>query len=211
MKQKQESQLCVVIADNYIFYRHGLKHCLESAGFSVVGEAGTPEEALARVKDLKPDVLLLDYDLLSEEALQALCMNEGIRILMMGAPEDEETMLRAIEDGASGFILKTAEPEDFLKAVRMVAGGGCFAPREMMGHLFDEVRRSRKTSIPVGQREMEVLKLLASGLHNAQIAERLFISEQTVKCHITNLFRKLGLTDRVQATRYAIRHRLVRA
>jgi len=185
-----------------------------------VGESGASEEALALAENLKPDVVLLDLDLPPEGGLHVLreisARCPDTRVIVLTGLDDETCLADAIESGASGYVLKDAEPPLILSAVRSVGRGGTWLQREMTGKLFEEftrLTRSRRDSPErlLTAREVEVLSLLANGNRNAEIADKLFISERTVKVHITNLFRKLGLSDRVQATRYAIRHRLVRA
>ncbi|HUT76009.1 MAG TPA: response regulator transcription factor [Armatimonadota bacterium] len=211
----------ILIADDYHFYRYGLRVFLEQHDdLSVVGEAGSSEEALAAVEGLKPDIILLDLDLPPEGGLHVLRETNArapeTRVIVLTGLDDEVCLADAIESGASGYVLKDADPPLILSAVRSVGKGGTWLQREMTGKLFEEFTRLARTRREAPDRllttrEVEVLSLLAQGNRNAEIADKLFISERTVKVHITNLFRKLGLSDRVQATRYAIRHRLVRA
>jgi two-component system response regulator DegU len=211
----------VVIADDYHFYRYGLRIFLEEQDdISVVAEAGTSDQCLSVVEDVKPTVVLLDLDLPPEGGLHVLREINGrtpqARVIVLTGLDDEICLADAIESGACGYVLKDAEPPLILSAVRSVGRGGTWLQREMTGKLFEEftrLARARRDAPDrlLTSREVEVLSLLAQGHRNAEIADKLFISERTVKVHITNLFRKLGLSDRVQATRYAIRHRLVRA
>ena len=134
----------------------------------------------------------------------------------MAGPDDDSYLTEAVKKGAAGYLLKTASAPLILAAIRTVAQGGTWLQREMTGKLFEEFNRliearREETDSSLTQREVEVLALIAEGLKNRDIAEKLYISPRTVKVHVSNLFRKLGLSDRVQATRYAIRHRLVRA
>jgi len=211
----------IIIADDYHFYRYGLRVFLEEQqDLSVIAEAGSSDEALSAVTNLKPDVVLLDLDLPPEGGLHVLReINQRApdsRVIVLTGLDDEICLADAIESGACGYVLKDAEPPLILSAVRSVGHGGTWLQREMTGKLFEEftrLSRARREAPDrlLTAREVEVLSLLAQGHRNAEIADKLFISERTVKVHITNLFRKLGLSDRVQATRYAIRHRLVRA
>jgi two-component system response regulator DegU len=211
----------VLIADDYHFYRYGLRVFLEQHDdINVVGESGTSDETLTAVDGIKPSVVLLDLDLPPEGGLHVLreiaARAPEIRVIVLTSLDDELCLADAIESGAAGYVLKDAEPPLILSAVRSVGRGGTWLQREMTGKLFEEfsrLARARREAPDrlLTSREVEVLSLLAQGNRNAEIADKLFISERTVKVHITNLFRKLGLSDRVQATRYAIRHRLVRA
>jgi len=220
-KAGKQKPIRILIADDYHFYRYGLRLFLEEHDdLNVVGEAGSSEEALAAVGDLKPDVILLDLDLPPEGGLHVLReINSSApeaRVVVLTGLDDEVCLADAIESGAAGYVLKDAQPPLILSAVRSVGRGGTWLQREMTGKLFEEFTRLARARHNAPERlltarEVEVLSLLAQGHRNAQIADKLFISERTVKVHITNLFRKLDLTDRVQATRYAIRHRLVSA
>ncbi len=211
----------ILIADDYHFYRYGLRVFLEEHDdLHVVGEGGSSEDTLSLAETLKPDVLLLDLDLPPEGGLHVLreinARLPEVRVIILTGLDDETCLADAIESGACGYVLKDAEPPLILSAVRSVGKGGTWLQREMTGKLFEEFTRltQARREAPdrlLTAREVEVLSLLAQGHRNAAIADKLFISERTVKVHITNLFRKLGLSDRVQATRYAIRHRLVRA
>lgn len=220
-KVTKQKPIRILIADDYHFYRYGLRVFLEEQpDLSVVGEAGSSEDTLSSVEELKPHVVLLDLDLPSEGGLHVLrqinARTPQTKVIILTGLDDELCLADAIESGASGYVLKDAEPPLILSAVRSVGRGGTWLQREMTGKLFEEftrLTRARREAPDrlLTSREVEVLSLVAQGHRNAQIADKLFISERTVKVHITNLFRKLGLNDRVQATRYAIRHRLVRA
>jgi len=220
-KPAKQQPIRILIADDYHFYRYGLRIFLEEQDdLHVVAEAGSSDQALAAVEEFKPDVVLLDLDLPPEGGLHVLReISQRVphtRVVVLTGLDDEVCLADAIESGACGYVLKDAEPPLILSAVRSVGRGGTWLQREMTGKLFEEftrLARARREAPDrlLTAREVEVLSLLAQGHRNAQIADKLFISERTVKVHITNLFRKLGLSDRVQATRYAIRHRLVRA
>ena len=209
----------VLIADDYHFYRYGLRVFLEEQeDISVVGEAARMDETIVAFEKFQPDVLLLDLGLPPAGGLAILRKIDGgsNRAIMLAGIDDESYLVDAIECGIAGYVLKNTKPEVILSAVREVGRGGKWLQRELTGKMFEAVglllgNRSDAPSRLLTPREIEVLLLLAQGHRNAVIADKLFISVRTVKVHITNLFRKLGLSDRVQATRYAIRHRLVRA
>jgi two-component system response regulator DegU len=213
------SKATVLIVDDYPLFRHGLRALLsEQEDISVVGEAATGAEAEAALGKLRPSVVLLDLDLPDRNGLELLeelkTRHPGVRSIVMAGPDDDFSLAEAIEKGAAGYMLKTAGPPLILAAVRTVNAGGTWLQREVTGKLFQEFTRLAqiRREAPDGvltDRETEVLTLLAQGLKNGEIAERLYITERTVKVHVSNIFRKLGLTDRVQATRYAIRQRLV--
>jgi len=209
----------VLIVDDYPLLRHGLRSLLsEQNDMAVVAEVSTAEDVLPTVAKLRPDIVLLDLDLPDTDALQVLDhlrqQHPRCKVIAMAGPDDGSHLTEAVRRGAAGYLLKTAGAPLILAAIRTVAQGGTWLQREMTGKLFEEFNRLAETrkqdaDAALTQRETEVLTLIAEGLKNREIAERLYISQRTVKVHVSNLFRKLGLNDRVQATRYAIRHRLV--
>jgi DNA-binding NarL/FixJ family response regulator len=216
----RDSATTVLIADDYPFFRRGLGTFIEEqAGLTVVGEASTSDELRRMCEERSPNVVLLDLNLDGSDGLSLVRELRDrfphIRLITFVTPDDEETLASCIEHGVDGCIMKNADPPLILSAVRSVSAGGHWLQREMTGNLFRELRRARQAERERGQaalseRETEILKLLAEGLRNSEIAERLFISERTVKVHVANVFGKLGLHDRVHATRYAIRSGLVR-
>jgi len=210
----------VLIADDYPFFRRGLSTFVdEQPGLKVIGEAADREALLRLCEELRPQVLLIDPNLDGCDSV-ALVRDlrerfPRMRLITFITPDDQETLAGCIENGVDGCIMKNAAPPLILSAVREVAAGGNWLQREMTPNLFDELRRARqgereRAQALLSDRETQILRLLAEGLRNAEIAERLFISERTVKVHVANVFGKLGLHDRVQATRYAIRTGLVR-
>ena len=215
-----DSAISVVIADDYPFFRRGLTTFIEEqSGLKVVGDAGTGEELLRLCEEVRPHILLLDLHLNGCDGVALIHeLRERfprLRLIAFVSPDDEEALTACIENGVDGCIMKNADPPLILSAVRAVGGGGHWLQREMTGQLFHELRRARqaereRAQAVLSDRETEILKLLAEGLRNSEIAERLFISKRTVKVHVANVFSKLGLHDRVQATRYAIRSGLVR-
>lgn len=219
-KRRSEAPTTILIADDYPFYRRGLRVFLEEQpDLAVVGEAGSAEELLRLAEQLKPDVVLLDLDLAGANGTDLVravrSRAAATKLVVFITPDDANALAACVEDGADGCIMKNAEPPLILSAVRAVCAGEPWIQREMTGRLFAELRRARQAErerleAALSDRETEILRLLAEGLRNSQIAQRLFISERTVKVHVANIFSKLGLHDRVQATRYAIRSGLVR-
>ena len=215
------SGIRVVIADNYPFFRRGLRSFIEEASdLQVVGEAGSVQDLLRLCQDLRPDIVLVDLDLDGADGVSMLdTLRERApkaRHILLATPEDEESLVGYIEDGVHGCVMKNADPPVILSAIRAVNAGQCWLQRELTGSIFEELRRARRQQrdsahARITGRETEVLRLVAEGLSNSQIAQRLFISERTVKVHVANIFSKLRLHDRVQATRHAIRTGLVRA
>jgi len=209
----------VFIADDYPFFRLGLRVFLEETGEMVaVGEAASAREAIERVRSLQPDVVLLDLDLPPEGGLAVLgelrYVSPASRFVVLSRWDDEHHLVAALEHGVEGYVLKNADPQVILLAITAVNRGEHWLQREMTGKLFQEFNRialgKREVEHLLTARELEVLKLLALGHRNSEIAYQLFISERTVKAHVSNLLRKLHLSDRMQAIHYAIRNGLVR-
>jgi len=210
----------LLIADGYPFFRRGLRAFLDDVpGLAVIGESGDVHELLRLCQDHQPDVVLLALDLpgfdhsvpigqLRDRAPEA-------KYIALATPDDEEILAACVDGGLDGCIMKNADPPTILSAIRAVSAGATWLQRELTGELFEELRKTRSSagqrlSAALSERESEVLCLVAEGLRNAQIANRLFISERTVKVHVSRIFDKLQLRDRVQATRYAIRAGMVR-
>jgi DNA-binding NarL/FixJ family response regulator len=212
--------LRVLIADPYPFFRRGLAAFLEEqSDLAVVGICSDADELLRLCQELRPDVLLLALDLPGFDGVvplgAILDCSPGSKCVVLAIPGDEEALAACVDSGCAAYVMKNADPSLILHAIRAVKAGGPWLQRELTGSLFQEPRRARgaerdRTRVHLSEREGEVLSLLAEGCRNAEIAKRLFISERTVKVHVSSIFAKLGLEDRVQATRYAIRTGLVR-
>lgn len=210
----------VLIADPLPFFRRGVRALLaEQPDLAVAGECGHLEELLRLCEELHPDVLLLALDLPGLDGVVPLgaLMDRSPRskCVILATPGDEEALAACVDSGLSAYVMKDADPPLILSAIRAVRSGGPWLQRELTGRLFHDLREARSTQrdrarVGLTERESEVLSLVAEGLRNAQIAQRLFISERTVKVHVSNIFTKLRLKDRVQAARYAIRTGLVR-
>jgi DNA-binding NarL/FixJ family response regulator len=216
--KRSRSTVRVLIADDYPFFRRGLRTFIEEQpDVEVVGEAGNAEDLVRLCEELRPDIVLLDLNLNGSDGVALIEMMRQrlprIKHIVFTSPDDEQALVSCIENGVGGCVMKNADPPVILSAIRAVGSGGHWLQRELTGSLFNEVRRARlgeRAAAVLSDRETEVLKLVAEGLRNYQIAQRLFISERTVKVHVANIFTKLRLHDRVQAARYAIRNGLVR-
>ena len=216
----------VLVVDDHTLFRSGIRKMLEDeADMSVVGEAATGQEALEQARRLMPDVVLMDIKMPDPSGSgQSLDGIEATRILHREMPhmgiifctvfEDDEFVFAGLQAGGRGYIVKDDDPETMLRAFRAVAHG-----ESLLGPTIAQKVMRQFSALPGKQaplvddltpREMEVLKLIAGGLSNKQIAEALVLSEKTVKNHINNIFSKLHVYDRSQAMLYAIRQGLVK-
>ncbi|WP_369264028.1 response regulator [Streptomyces sp. R35] len=203
----------VVVADDQELVRSGFSMILEAQqDIEVVAEAGDGIEAVAAVRRHTPDVLLLDIRMPHMDGLEAarlVCAESGCKVVMLTTFDLDEYVYEALYAGASGFLLKDVRRDDLVHAVRVVAAGdSLLAPSVTRRLVADMIRRRRAEAAPepaparlaaLTAREEETLRLLARGLSNAEIATTLFVSEHTVKTHVSNVLSKLGLRDRVQA------------
>jgi DNA-binding NarL/FixJ family response regulator len=206
-----------MIADDQALVRAGFRMILEASGsIQVVAEAIDGEQAVRLARRERPDVVLMDIRMPNLDGIAATALLAGpgvadpLRVVILTTYDLDEYVFDALAAGASGFLLKDVPPEDLIHGVQVVASGdGLLAP-SVTRRLIAEFAHGRRTHKPVAlpgpsltPRELEVLKLLARGQSNAEIAEALFVSDNTVKTHVTHLLDKLGLRDRVQAVIYA--------
>jgi DNA-binding NarL/FixJ family response regulator len=204
----------VVVADDHRVVRVGLEQLLATFDdIEAVGFAAGGEEAVALCLELEPDVLLLDLSMPDLDGIEVTGrLREsvpGTRVVVFTSFSDRERIVRALDAGAIGYLLKDAEPEEILAAIRAAARGESpLAPRAAAELLAD--RKSRPPTVELTGRELEVLRLVVDGLANKQIARRLGISEKTVKGHLTNLFQRIGVADRTQAALWAERNGVLR-
>ncbi|MGW5700445.1 response regulator [Amycolatopsis japonica] len=209
----------VVIADDQSLVRTGLRMILDNADdIDVVGEAGDGAEAVALVADLDPDVVLMDIrmpEMDGVEATAAIAAAHRARVLVLTTFDLDEYVYAALRAGASGFLLKDALAPDLLAGIRVVASGEATLAPTVTRRLLDRVVTGLPAAPPDDRlalltgRENEVLRQLARGLSNAEIAELLFLSPGTVKTHVGRILTKLGLRDRVQAVVFAYESGLI--
>ncbi len=214
----------VVLVDDQFVVRAGFRAILESEpDIEVVGEAGDGRSGIATARRERPDVVLMDVRMPDVDGLEATAalagpdVDEPVNVLIVTTFDLDEYVFAALRAGASGFLLKDLEPDDLVEAVRVVARGeGLVAPK-VTRRLIAEFARSAAPSSAeppelarLTAREREILELVAGGLSNAEIAERLFLGASTVKTHVGSVLMKLRLRDRVQAVVYAYEHGLVR-
>jgi DNA-binding NarL/FixJ family response regulator len=200
----------VLIADDQALVRAGFRKLLETAGVDVVGEAADGRDAVDEARRLRPSIVLMDIRMPRMDGIEATrrlaADGEGVRVLILTTFGLDDYVYDALRAGASGFMLKDAPPEELLAAIEVVArGDALIAPAVTRSVIEEFVRRSPSAREPapvlegLTEREREVLELLARGLSNAEIADRLVVSAGTVKTHVAHVLAKLGLRDRVQA------------
>lgn len=207
----------IVIVDDHSMIREGLKQLLELDGdIQVIGEAGNGEECLELLKTVTPDVLLLDINM---PVMNGLKMLEVLRnskysvqkVLILTIHNEIEYLLKAIDIGVEGYVLKDADSAILKKAIYKVYDGEKYIDSLMLPLMNERIALEKEKSEDeiLTRREIEVLKLLAEGLFNKEIAYQLSISEKTVKNHVSNIFKKIGVFDRTQAAVYAIKNNIV--
>jgi DNA-binding NarL/FixJ family response regulator len=202
----------ILLVDDHPVVRMGLRGMLDAEpDLAVVGEASSGTEGFDRALELMPDIVLMDLRMPGGDGVEAtgriLSAAPGVRVMVLTTYESDRDILRAIEAGASGYLLKDASPKELGDAVRAAARGETVLAPSVASTL---VRQMRSPAPPaLSTREAEVLKLVAAGLTNADIGKRLFISEATVKTHLLRVFNKLDVADRTAAVITAMRHGLL--
>lgn len=200
----------VLIADDHTVLRHGLRLILNAAdGISVAGEAVDGREAVAKALELQPDVVLMDVNMPELNGIEATrqirAVRPDIQILMLTISKQDEDLIGAIKAGARGYLLKSAESGQVIESIRRVAAGQAILPPSMMARVLDELAHPTPTPGDLTGREVDILKLVARGLGNKDIAAELHISENTVKTHMRHILEKLNLNNRAEAAAYAVR------
>jgi two-component system nitrate/nitrite response regulator NarL len=221
-KLKKKATVRIVVADDHPIVRDGLKKLLLlEDDFEIVGEAGDGREVLDRVNELDPDVLLLDLrmpNLDGLSALQALQQsNRRTRVIVLTASEDKNEFVQAMKLGCSGIVLKQTAPDLIVKSIRKVHAGEIWLDSHTTAAVMRQFQTGSDTGMtggggsskgrersPLSAREREIVALVAQGYKNKEMAEKMFISEQTVKNHLHNIFDKLGVSDRLELALYAI-------
>ena len=210
----------VLVADDHALYRRGLEMVLGAEeGIEIVGEAGDGAEAIRRAEELLPDVVLMDIRMPRRSGIEACTAIKDVvpstKIVILTISDEESDLYEAVRAGANGYLLKDVPGEEIAAGIRAVAGGQSLISPSMAIKLLDEFKqmsRSDRQQVPsprLTDRELEVLKLVAQGLNNREIAKRLFISENTVKNHVRNILEKLQLHSRMEAVMYAVREKLL--
>jgi DNA-binding NarL/FixJ family response regulator len=201
----------VLIVDDHAVVRSGLRLLLEGEeDIEVVGEAGTAREAILEARSVDPDLVLMDVTMPDGSGLDAvptlLHEHEGVKVLVLSMEDDPRYVRQAFSAGARGYILKEAADTEVVAAIREVARGGRYVHPELGARLIaaesEELRRAEEN--PLSEREQEVLRLLALGHTNQEIAKRLYISVRTAETHRAHIMQKLRLTTRAELVRYAL-------
>jgi DNA-binding NarL/FixJ family response regulator len=210
----------VLICDDHALFRRGLVMVLESEdGIEVVAEAEDGEDAVAKAEDAAPDVILMDVRMPKMSGIEATrAIADAVptaKILMLTVSDEEEDLYEAVKAGATGYLLKEISIEEVANAIRAVTTGQSLISPSMASKLLSEFNNlakqaQQKVLAPrLTDRELQVLKLVAQGLSNREVAEQLFISENTVKNHVRNILEKLHLHSRMEAVVYAVREKLL--
>jgi DNA-binding NarL/FixJ family response regulator len=200
----------VVIADDHAVVRAGLAQLLATfAGVELVGAAADGEEAVALSAERDPDVVLMDLEMPVLDGIEATrrirAAQPDVAVVVLTSFSDRERILSALDAGAAGYLLKDAEPDELVRAIEAAARGEAPLDPKAARALLS-ARRAPGPADALSDREREVLALVAKGLPNKLIAQRLGISEKTVKAHLTSVYRQIGVTDRTQAALWAQRH-----
>jgi len=216
----------ILIADDHLLLRQGIRMVLDlEEDIEVVAEAVDGHEALAKTLMFQPDILLLDLNMPImngiEVAKQLQLTKTQTKIIMLTIHDDDNYVIEVLKNGVMGYLLKGVEPEMLIKAIHMVYEGNAFVYPEIAEKLFGAVQCGEDVGLRAEEiwkerrgerltaREMDVLRCIAKGFSNQEIAQALFVSEKTVKNHLTNIFRKINVNDRTQALLYALKNKIM--
>jgi NarL family two-component system response regulator LiaR len=214
----QVEKIKVLIADDHQIVRQGLRTFLElQQEIVVVGEAGDGLTAVEMSRQHEPQVVLMDLVMPQMDGIEAIrrikTLNGNIKIIALTSFSEDDKVMTAIQSGASSYLLKDVTPDDLVDAIRATHRGEVRLSQSVTGKLMEQIARqcgseSPDPAIYLTAREYDVIRLVGQGRGNQEIAESLFISDKTVKTHVSNILRKLNLTDRTQLAIYAIKNKL---
>jgi DNA-binding NarL/FixJ family response regulator len=204
----------VLVVDDHGVVREGLRTFLRlQEGIEVVGEAADGLEAVAAAERLAPDVVLMDLVMPRLDGVEAMhrirAQVPSARVIVLTSFADDDKLLPAVRAGAAGYLLKTAQPQEVVRAIRAAHAGGAVLDPPAAGRLLEAFAEGRGDPPQLTPREQDVLALIARGLPNKRIAAELGLSEKTVKAHVGRILAKLGVADRTQAALYAVREHLI--
>ncbi|MGY6500129.1 MAG: response regulator [Acidimicrobiales bacterium] len=208
----------LMLADDHRMLREGLRRSMTEHGFDVVGEASDGAEAVDMAADLVPDIILMDVTMPELDGVEATRLvkaaNPAIRVIMLTMHADQEVLAAAIRSGASGYLVKDCSTEEIADAIRSAVSGETTLSPALAASMLNEVRKLDPPEQPeedrvVTKREEEVLQLIADGCSTPEVAERLYISQKTVKNHLASIYQKLDARDRTQAVLQAVRMGIV--
>ncbi len=210
-----DNQIKILIVDDHPLIRRGLSAVIEEAeGMTIVGEAIDGLQAIKRARDLSPDVILMDIFMPTMNGVEATAIllrnHPWMKVVMLTISDKEEDLYSAIKAGASGYLLKNVRPRELVEAIEQVVQGGAIITQNLAPRLLDDLLEERagfgsSSLTALTQRERDVLELVSSGLSNREIADKLFVSENTVKTHLRNIMDKYHFKNRAQAAAYIAR------
>ena len=216
MAGRSSAPIRVVVVDDHHFFRQGLRSLLEEHGFEVVGEATSGEAAVGLTLELEPGVVVMDLHMPGISGVEAtrrlIERGSAARVLVLTVSAADSDVLEAMVAGACGYLLKDTAPDRIASGVRAAAAGEFMLSPSVAARLVDRVRGASPeppATVELSGREIEVLRLIAEGRDNAEIAEKLVISPTTAKNHVSKILGKLGVESRVQAAIYAVRAGIV--
>ncbi|WP_166240712.1 response regulator [Paenibacillus turpanensis] len=212
----EEANIRVLLVDDHEMVRIGLAAVLSTEdGIEVVGEAGNGHDGIRLAQEYKPDVVLMDLVMEGMDGIETtrrlLQLYPDCKVIVLTSFLDDEKMYPVIEAGAFSYLLKTSRASEIAHAIRAAARGQSVLESQVASKMMNRFRQPRQEAAPheeLTEREMEVLKLIAKGRSNQEVADELYIGIKTVKFHVTNILAKLGVDDRTQAAIYAVKHGL---
>jgi DNA-binding NarL/FixJ family response regulator len=218
--QKALDDVRVIVVDDHDLFRTGLKNLLEEQGVNVVGEAPNGQTAIRLASDLAPDVVVMDLNMPGLTGVETTRQLAGVaplsRVVVLTISADDDDIMDAVMAGACGYLLKDSSIQELIAGIRAAASGESLISPQIAAKVLQRLRAQSTSEdaaatirAELSDREIEVLKLIANGKDNAQIARELFISPKTVKNHISNILMKLQIDNRIQAAVYAVRSGIV--
>ncbi len=208
----------IMVVDDHVLVRDGIVSLLNAEGFDVVGEASNGLEAVERARELRPDLILMDITMPGVSGLEATRLIKTempqVTVVIVTVSDDEQDLLEAVKSGARGYLLKDLEPVEFFDSLRAIERGEAVIPRRLASHVLEEFQalalrsEAERPADKLTTREKEVLRLVAGGSTNKEVAETLCLSENTIKFHMSKILDKLHMQNRAQVAAWAAQHGL---